>query len=308
MIFVLLTLIIMVVSVLLIRTLCRHFGIRVKLSSLFLCAALSALVTVFAIEATTVLDKYQYLRLAGLAFLAALIVTGFNEMQLRREDKTPAAWPSAPMPWEESVPEPDEPVEEERREEALQEEPAACDGQTERAAAPFGGTAPESPAPAEEEQDEPAEEAEMPHEPLVAPASKEAQEKIEAMESLDELLSYAYAQKVDDPSASIAAYRVAIDRYPDDDYAPFLIIELAGLYKEHAAYQEAIRIYTKALTLPSVAGNDTMQREFMKSLRYLGTVQDILSKHHASAMAFQDIPKALLDEIEVEFSQQGAGA
>lgn len=125
------------------------------------------------------------------------------------------------------------------------------------------------------------------------------------METLDDLLSYAYAQKVDAPGDSIAAYRAAIERYPDDSYAPFLIIELAGLYKEHAAYQEAIRAYTKALTLPSVTTHENMQREFMKSLRYLGAVQDILAKHRVPATPFQDIPKELLDEIEAEFSQQG---
>lgn len=342
MIYVLLTLGIMIASVLLVRVLCRKVGIRVKLSSLLLCAALSALVTGISIKASMVLDVYQYMRLAGLAILAALIVTGFNELLLRREDKKPAAWPSVPMPWEEPVPGTDAPklkegeAQEAREEGAPVEVPAdglraeTAEQELAETTAPAGSADLAPPKPQTDEAEgtadgadecvepagsagsaEPAgqtqasEPAEMPHEPLVTPASAEAQEKIAAMETLDDLLSYAYAQKVDAPGDSIAAYRAAIERYPDDSYAPFLIIELAGLYKEHAAYQEAIRAYTKALTLPSVTTHENMQREFMKSLRYLGAVQDILAKHRVPATPFQDIPKELLDEIEAEFSQQG---
>ena len=291
---ILLALIIMAASILLIRALCQRIGIRVRLSSLLLCAVLSVLVTVLAIETSTVLDQYQYMRLAGLSLLSALIVTRFNERQLRREERASAAWPSAPLPWEEPVSEPCAPKEARAQgEESSQEEPA-----------PAVPALPDSNR-QEGAEDEPAKEAVLPHEPPAFPVSEDSIAAIASMESLDDLLSYAYAQKADAPGVAVAAYRAAIERYPNDDYAPFLIIELAGLYKEHAAYQEAIRLYAKALTLPSVAGHDAMQREFIKSLRYLGTVQDILSKHNAPDMPFPDLPKELLDEIEIEFTRQG---
>ena len=126
------------------------------------------------------------------------------------------------------------------------------------------------------------------------------------LSTLDDLLDYAYSHKEKEPDAAIVAYRAAIDRYPEDSYAPFLIIELAGLYKERASYKEAINLYAESLGLPIIADDDAMVQEFSKTLRYLGTVQDILSKHHALATPFSKLTPEILSEIEAEFAKRQA--
>ena len=128
--------------------------------------------------------------------------------------------------------------------------------------------------------------------------------KIEAMDSLDSILDYAYEHQQQIPDAAICAYQQAIARYPEDSYTPFLVIELGNLYKDQASYHEAISTYIKALNMPIIAVNDAMKREFTKNIRYLGSVQDILSKHHALSTPFPKISREIMQEIEDEFLQR----
>lgn len=127
---------------------------------------------------------------------------------------------------------------------------------------------------------------------------------IEAMDSLDSILDYAYEHQQQIPDAAICAYQQAIARYPEDSYTPFLVIELGNLYKDQASYHEAISTYIKALNMPIIAVNDAMKREFTKNIRYLGSVQDILSKHHALSTPFPEISSEIMQEIEDEFLQR----
>ena len=128
--------------------------------------------------------------------------------------------------------------------------------------------------------------------------------KIEAMDSLDSILDYAYEHQQQIPDAAICAYQQAIARYPEDSYTPFLVIELGNLYKDQASYHEAISTYIQALNMPIIAVNDAMKREFTKNIRYLGSVQDILSKHHALSTPFPKISREIMQEIEDEFLQR----
>ena len=166
----------------------------------------------------------------------------------------------------------------------------------------------EEPAPQEEEiPEQPEEAAPAPQESRTISLEPDAAEAAVAeLSTLDEILDFAYANKEKDVDAAITAYRAAIDRYPEDSYTPFLIIELAGMYKERASYNEAINLYAESLGLPIIAGDDAMVQEFSKTLRYLGTVQDILKKHHALATPFSKLTPDILDEIEDEFAKRQA--
>ena len=124
------------------------------------------------------------------------------------------------------------------------------------------------------------------------------------LESLDDLLDYAYDHQASLPQAAICAYKRAIEQYPNDDYMPFLIIELGNLYKNQADYHSTISIYAKALKMPVIAQNDATRQEFVKNLRYLGIVQDILSKHNALSTPFAEIPAAIMQEIEQVFQKR----
>lgn len=124
------------------------------------------------------------------------------------------------------------------------------------------------------------------------------------LENLDDLLDYAYDHQASLPQAAICAYKRAIEQYPNDDYMPFLIIELGNLYKNQADYHSTISIYAKALKMPVIAQNDATRQEFVKNLRYLGIVQDILSKHNALSTPFAEIPAAIMQEIEQVFQKR----
>ena len=181
-----------------------------------------------------------------------------------------------------------------QQEQPAEETPAAEPPQEQEEQLPEEAAAPAAPV-----QEQPKPEAAAPEAAAEEPKTMDfslddADEAVAALGSLDELLDYAYSHKESDPNAAISAYRAAIDRYPDDSYAPFLIIELAGLYKERASYNEAINLYAESLGLPIIAGDDAMMQEFSKTLRYLGTVQDILNKHQALATPFSKLTPEIL--------------
>lgn len=207
-------------------------------------------------------------------------------------EAAPTAEPTAepePIPEPEPAPEP-EPVSEDEPEEPAEEPAPQEEPLPEKAAEPV-------PEPASEP---------MPERRTITLEPEAAEAAVAELSSLDEILDFAYSNKEKDVSAAITAYRAAIDRYPDDSYTPFLIIELAGLYKERASYSEAINLYAESLGMPIIAGDDAMVQEFSKTLRYLGTVQDILNKHHALATPFSKLTPEILQEIEAEFAKRQA--
>ena len=120
--------------------------------------------------------------------------------------------------------------------------------------------------------------------------------------SLDDILDYAYAQKTKgDLKQSILAYQKALDKYQNDDYAPFIAIDLGNIYKEQAAYSKVIKTYEEALKLPVVMRNADNRREFTKNLTYMRIVQSVLVRHRALTIPFSKIPKQYLQEVESEF-------
>jgi len=120
--------------------------------------------------------------------------------------------------------------------------------------------------------------------------------------SLDDLLDYAYEQKNSNHTdKAILACKGALEKYGDDPYAPFIVIELGNIYKERGSYEDAIRTYREALSLPIIANDAATLEKFSENLSYLGTVQDILSKHDSLQTHFRDIPPDYLKEIEAEF-------
>ena len=137
---------------------------------------------------------------------------------------------------------------------------------------------------------------------------QELKQELASMDSLDAILDFAYEAKDAQPKDAIFAYHEAISRYGDDDYTPFLVIELGNLYKEQANYSGAIAAYKQALTMPIIAKNDAMCQEFTKNIHYLGTVQDILAKHAALSTPFPQIPGDIMQEIETEFQTHSGSA
>ena len=123
-------------------------------------------------------------------------------------------------------------------------------------------------------------------------------------DTLDDLLDKAYdARGKGHIWQAIEHYRKALERYGNDEYAPFVAIDLGNLYKENALYSKAIKIYEDALNLPSVKQNDEIRREFIKNVEYQRVVRDVLLKHQAATTPFAKLPKEILQEIDAELQK-----
>ena len=119
--------------------------------------------------------------------------------------------------------------------------------------------------------------------------------------SLDDILDYAYSQKSKgNLNQAVIAYQKALDKYKNDDYAPFIAIDLGNIYKEQAAYSKVIKTYEEALKLPVVIRNISTRNEFNKNLNYMRMVQTVLVKHRALTTPFSKIPSQYLQEVEAE--------
>ncbi|MCI6232708.1 MAG: hypothetical protein MR630_08890 [Selenomonas sp.] len=117
--------------------------------------------------------------------------------------------------------------------------------------------------------------------------------------TLDDYLDYAdAAQKKGDLEHAATAYANAVDIYANDPYIIYLYMDLGNLLKQQARYADCINVYHAALSIPILAENPAIAREFEKNIRYLEVVQAVLKRHHAEDTPFGDIPDAIHAEIE----------
>ena len=213
-----------------------------------------------------------------------------------------------PEPVEEKIPEPvveekiPEPVEEKIPEPVEEKIPEPVE---EKLPEPVEEKLPE---PVEEKISEPVEEKipEPVEEKLPEPVEEKISEPVvdEKIETLDNILDKAYDARANGYIWQASAlYKKALERYSDDEYAPFVAIDLGNLYKENALYSKAVKVYEDALKLPAVERNDETKREFANNLEYLRVVRDILSKHQAASTPFAKIPKEILQEIDAQFQK-----
>jgi colicin import membrane protein len=159
-----------------------------------------------------------------------------------------------------------------------------------------------------EPEPEPVPEPEIPEQEI--PEQEEEPEPMligvpENIVTLDDHLDYAYTEKeAGHVAAAAAAYQQALERFADDPYVPFLVIELGNLYKEAGAYDVAAKTYRDALTLPTIQGQTDIVAEFRKNISYLDAVSHITARHDAPEIPFSQIPPDWIAEIEAEFAKQ----
>ena len=116
---------------------------------------------------------------------------------------------------------------------------------------------------------------------------------------MDDYLDYADRESREHhPRRAVFAYKQALGIYWNDDYAPFIAINLGNTYKEMGDYEAASETYEAALTLPATQKSVAMQQEFHRSVGYLRTVQHILASHGIAHTPFAQIPTEISAEIE----------
>jgi tetratricopeptide (TPR) repeat protein len=126
--------------------------------------------------------------------------------------------------------------------------------------------------------------------------------ELEKLDSLDEILDYAYGQKDQGQYVnSLFAFEHALRKYSNDEYAPFIIIEMGNIYKNIGFYDEALTIYAKAFSLSYVAVNNIVKEKFQMEINYLRIIKVILQEHNCFKKPFNQISQSIMQKIEAAF-------
>ena len=202
-----------------------------------------------------------------------------------------------------------EPVANEQPAKAKEAEPSADEKPAEaKEAEPIADEQPaeakKAAPPADEEDEE-----DLDLEPAVLPSEEERQrtkeelkeltEAVGRLHSMDDYLDYADKESRSHRlRRAVFAYKQALGIYWNDDYAPFIAINLGNTYKEMGEYEAASDTYETALALPATQESPAMQQELRRSINYLRTVRHILASHGIANMPLAQIPPEVSAEIE----------
>ena len=241
----------MSVCIISIYKIARKLGADISLSALVLCGVSALIINFMAIRVNPFLTKTYYYILGTMIIFAATGTTCYNKYLLYRRSRL--AVHGAPS--EDKVEEPEviveaQPVEEP---EAIVEAQPAEEPEAIVEAQP--AEEPETTAEAQQ-----AEEAPLPTLP-------------EGLDSMDALLDFAFAQTgAGAYELALLTYSTALEQYRNDDYAPFIIIDMVNLYKSQGRYQEAIDCVHNAMDLPAIQESPAYQQNFQNYLAQLKSI------------------------------------
>lgn len=95
----------------------------------------------------------------------------------------------------------------------------------------------------------------------------------EGLDSMDALLDFGFAQTgAGAYELALLAYSTALEQYRNDDYAPFIIIDMVNLYKSQGRYQEAIDCVYNAMDIPAIQESPAYQQNFQNYLAQLKSI------------------------------------
>lgn len=282
----------MSVCIISIYKIARKLGADISLSALVLCGVSALIINFMAIRVNPFLTKTYYYILGTMIIFAATGTTCYNKYLLYRRSRL--AVHGAPSE-DEKIPqvtsEPETIVETEVTEEPeimaeveVTEEPEIM-AEVEVAEEP-NTTAeaevaeePETTAEVEvTEEPETTAKAEVAEEPETTAEAQQAEEAPlpalpEGLDSMDALLDFAFAQTgAGAYELALLAYSTALEQYRNDDYAPFIIIDMVNLYKSQGRYQEAIDCVHNAMDIPAIQESPAYQQNFQNYLAQLKSI------------------------------------
>ena len=234
----------MSVCIISIYKIARKLGADISLSALVLCGISALIINFMAIRVNPFLTKTYYYILGTMIIFAATGTTCYNKYLLYRRSRL--AVHGAPSEDKEITQATSEP-------ETIVETEVAEE--------------PETTAEAQQ-----AEESPLPALP-------------EGLDSMDALLDFAFAQTgAGAYELALLAYSTALEQYRNDDYAPFIIIDMVNLYKSQGRYQEAIDCVHNAMDIPAIQESPAYQQNFQNYLAQLKSI----SHSAASTQSSQD--------------------
>lgn len=220
----------------------RKLGADISLSALVLCGVSALIINFMSIRVNPFLTKTYYYMLGAMIIFAATGTTCYNKYLLYRRSRL--AVHGAPSEDNEIT--------------QVTNEPETIVEVTEE---------PETTA-----------EAEVTEEPET---TAEVQQVVEAplptlpegLDSMDALLDFAFAQiGAGAYELALLAYSTALEQYRNDDYAPFIIIDMVNLYKSQGRYQEAIDCVHNAMDIPAIQESPAYQQKFQNYLAQLRSI------------------------------------
>ena len=232
----------MSVCIISIYKIARKLGADISLSALVLCGVSALIINFMAIRVNPFLTKTYYYMLGAMIIFAATGTTCYNKYLLYRRSRL--AVHGAPSEDNEIT--------------QVTSEPETIVEVTEE---------PETTA-----------EAEVTEEPET---TAEVQQAVEAplptlpegLDSMDALLDFGFAQTgAGAYELALLAYSTALEQYRNDDYAPFIIIDMVNLYKSQGRYQEAIDCVHNAMDIPAIQESPAYQQNFQNYLAQLKSI------------------------------------
>ena len=232
----------MSVCIISIYKIARKLGADISLSALVLCGVSALIINFMSIRVNPFLTKTYYYILGAMIIFAATGTTCYNKYLLYRRSRLAVhGAPSEDNEITQVTSEPETIVE-------VAEEP------------------------------ETTAEAEVTEEPET---TAEVQQAVEAplptlpegLDSMDALLDFGFAQTgAGAYELALLAYSTALEQYRNDDYAPFIIIDMVNLYKSQGRYQEAIDCVHNAMDIPAIQESPAYQQNFQNYLAQLKSI------------------------------------
>ena len=278
----------MSVCIISIYKIARKLGADISLSALVLCGVSALIINFMAIRVNPFLTKTYYYILGTMIIFAATGTTCYNKYLLYRRSRLAVhGAPSEDNEITQVTSEPETIVETEVTEEPettaedeLAEKPettaeAEVAEEPETTAEAEVAEEPETTAEAEVAEEP---EAEVTEEPETTAEAQQAEEAPvptlpEGLDSMDALLDFAFAQTgAGAYELALLAYSTALEQYRNDDYAPFIIIDMVNLYKSQGRYQEAIDCVHDAMDIPAIQESPTYQQNFQNYLAQLKSI------------------------------------
>ena len=282
----------MSVCIISIYKIARKLGADISLSALVLCGVSALIINFMAIRVNPFLTKTYYYILGTMIIFAATGTTCYNKYLLYRRSRLAVhGAPSEDEKITQVTSEPETIVETEVTEEPeimaeveVAEEPetmveAEVTEEPEIMAEVEVAEEPETTAEAEvAEEPETTAEAEVTEEPETTAEAQQAEEAPlpalpEGLDSMDALLDFAFAQTgAGAYELALLAYSTALEQYRNEDYAPFIIIDMVNLYKSQGRYQEAIDCVHNAMDIPAIQESPAYQQNFQNYLAQLKSI------------------------------------
>ena len=270
----------MSVCIISIYKIARKLGAELSLSALVLCGVSALIINFMAIRVNPFLTKTYYYILGTMIIFAATGTTCYNKYLLYRRSRLAVhGAPSEDKEITQATSEPETIVETEVPEEPEIMAEVEVPEEPETTAEIEVPEEPETTAQVEVTEEpettaeaQPAEEAPLPTLP-------------EGLDSMDALLDFAFAQTgAGAYELALLAYSTALEQYRNDDYAPFIIIDMVNLYKSQGRYQEAIDCVHNAMDIPAIQESPAYQQNFQNYLAQLKSI----SHSAASTQSSQD--------------------